>query len=400
MNENNFEKKTAGSIAPAATEVPPPDGKIKVPALETMSLRELQTAVYPPLRFAVDGLIPEGLSVLAGASKSGKSWMVFDLILCVAEGQPFLGRNTTKTRCLYLALEDGNRRLQDRMKKILKERVAPDSVDFAIEALSLKEGLLIQLDDYMEKHPQTGVIVIDALQCVRDIPAGNLNAYAVDYRDLRQLKAIADKWKTALLLVHHVRKSKDPNDPFKDVSGSTGITGVADTSLVLEKENRKSCHAVMHITGRDVETFSDVLVFDKATCRWNYIGDADELEEQRERQSYESDPIVKVIRTLLDREPDGWSGTAAELLDTGRTLAGRRLAFSPRGLSYRLERLEDNLLRYDNIVHTRRRNGSGGGLHILYRKDDPAEIEVGGNGINDCNGRPDCTDEGNDSADC
>ena len=203
MNEEQFEKKTANSSS-AATETAskPQDGENQVPALATMSVKELQSAVYPPLRFAVDGIIPEGLSILAGATKSGKSWMVFDLVLSVADGQPFLGRDTAKSRCLYLALEDGNRRLQSRMLKILNGKDAPDGVDFAIYSLTLKDGLLQQLDDYMTAHPQTGMVVIDALQCVRDLPAGNQNAYAVDYRDLRQFKAFADKWNTALLLVH------------------------------------------------------------------------------------------------------------------------------------------------------------------------------------------------------
>ncbi|MBR4656258.1 MAG: hypothetical protein IKO68_06745 [Oscillospiraceae bacterium] len=107
-----------------------------------------------------------------------------------------------------------------------------------------------------------------------------------------------------------------------------------------------------------------------------------------------------MIRELLDREPDGWTGTASNLLDMGYALYGEQIAQSARGLAYKLERLEASLLRYDNIMHTRRKNGSGGGIHFLYRKNDPAESETMSNGINGNNGnngRPDSTDEGNDS---
>ena len=38
--------------------------------------------------FLVDGFLPRGLTVLAGASKSGKSWLVLLLSLCISRGEP------------------------------------------------------------------------------------------------------------------------------------------------------------------------------------------------------------------------------------------------------------------------------------------------------------------------
>jgi len=71
---------------------------------------ELQTKQFPPLRFVVPDLIPEGLTLLAGKPKVGKSWMVLDIAIAVASGRYTLGNlKPEQGDVLYLALEDGGR---------------------------------------------------------------------------------------------------------------------------------------------------------------------------------------------------------------------------------------------------------------------------------------------------
>ncbi len=368
MSDQYLEEETGGGDA-ASVGKTDQTGKTKPgPVLETHSALEVQTAYYPPLVFPVADLLPQGLNIIAGASKIGKSWLVLDLCLCVAAGKPFLNRETVQTGSLYLALEDGYRRIQDRMNKQLCGETAPANLDYATQSLSMAEGLFPQLEGYMTEHPQTGLIVIDALQCVRDKNrSSNENAYEIDYRDLRVFKALADRWNLCLLLVHHDRKTKDPLDPFNDISGSRGMSGVVDTCFMLQKERRFANEAQLLLTGRDVESRADLLRFDKSTCRWICLGDAEQLEEQRDRQSYESEPIVQTVRTLLEREPDGWCGSIGSLMRIGREVTGHEIASSPRGLAYRLAALDEKLLKFDRILHERRANGTGGGLHCLSR---------------------------------
>lgn len=135
-------------------------------SLSVISAVELQQKEIPPARFVVVDFLPQGLSLLASPPKYGKSWFVLDLCLSVAAGTPFLGRDTVKSGCLYLALEDSQRRLQDRMNKVLDGKTAPQGFYFATSALDIGEGLLEQLEGHMAAHPDTGLIVIDTLQKV------------------------------------------------------------------------------------------------------------------------------------------------------------------------------------------------------------------------------------------
>lgn len=331
--------------------------------LETISARELQRKEIPPMRFVVNGLIPAGLNILASPPKYGKSWLVLDLGMSVASGRKFLGYTTNRCACLYLALEDSQRRLKSRMNKLLCSSPAPDGFYFATAAKPLDDGLLDELEAFLDAHRDTGLIIIDTLQRVRGAAHGREGAYAADYREVGALKAFADRHNVALLLVHHLRKMKDDGDPFNMISGTNGISGAADTMIVLSKEKRADSNATMSVVGRDVESCDMVLTFDSESCRWVNLGDADAFAEEQKRKDYMSSPIVVTVKKLLEQKPQGWTGTAQDLLDAGRYIARTQLASTARELSGKLRAMTDLLLEYDGIACTRRSNGSGGGKY-------------------------------------
>lgn len=359
----------AGEFAPPPEEkqdtAPPP------PTLDTITAADLQKKDIPPIKFIVEKLIPIGLNILASPPKYGKSWMVLALCLAVAIGGRFLGYTTNQCGCLYLALEDSQRRLKSRMNKLLAGKEAPDGFHFATAAHSMDEGLFDQMEDFLKKHPDTGLIVIDTLQRVRGAAHGKEGAYAADYREVGALKAFADKHNVAVLLVHHLRKMKDDGDPFNMISGTNGIMGAADTTMVLTKEKRGDDNATFSAIGRDIESSDTILRFNKDTCYWENLGDADWFAEQQARREYQESPIVKTIKKLLEQSPEGWNGTAQQLLDAGRYIARAPLADSAQGLTKRLKGLDRLLLEHDNIVHERKKNGSGGGKHKFYYADAP-----------------------------
>lgn len=139
----------------------PAEKKVDIPKLNTISAVALQDKDLPPIRFIVKDLFPQGLALLASPPKYGKSWLVLDLCLSVAAGKPFLKHQTVKSGCLYLALEDSEHRLQDRMNKVLNGEKAPEQFDYATLALDIGHGLMEQLEEYIETHPNAGLIVID-----------------------------------------------------------------------------------------------------------------------------------------------------------------------------------------------------------------------------------------------
>ena len=199
--------------------------------LETITAEDLQNRTYEPTHFLVDELIPEGLHILAGAPKIGKSWLALWLCLCVSQGQPLWNFAVTQGEVLYLSLEDSYRRIQSRLFDLTDD--APQTLHFAIIADTLKHGLEQQIEQFLTEHPTTKLVVIDTLQRVRSA-GGDSNLYANDYQDVGLLKQLADRHHIAILLIHHLRKLHD-DDPMNMISGSTGLSGAADSTSSCKK---------------------------------------------------------------------------------------------------------------------------------------------------------------------
>lgn len=345
------------------------------PMLSTIPAADLQQKNIPPVRWIMEGVIPAGLTILASPPKFGKSWAALALCLATAAGGRFLAHRCYQSGVLYLALEDGERRLKSRLEKLLNGRPAPLGFDFTTEAPTLSTGLVDALEAYMKQHPKTGLVIIDTLQKVRDMGGGK-DVYGRDYSDIATLKRFADTHNIAVVLIHHLRKAVDDSDPFARISGTTGISGAADSMLVLTKEKRNDETATLNITGRDVEMQEYVLQFNKSTCLWESLGNADDFAEQQARREYADSPIVRTVKKLLERSPDGWSGTAQHLIDAGRFIAKTTLADSPRSLSSKLKDIGNLFFEYDGIVYEYKKNGSGGGKHKFRYADAPQFEEL------------------------
>lgn len=349
----------------------PPQADSGGKLLEVISAPDLQKANLPPVKFLIEGILPDGTSLLTAASKIGKSWMVLHLGLCQAAGTPFMSHKVNQCGVLYLALEDSLHRLQNRMNKILKGKPAPEQFYFTTEAPKLDNGLLETLDAHLEQYPDTKLIIIDTLQKVRGQSLPREAAYAQDYREMETIKGHMDKRGVSVLFVHHNRKMKDDDDPFNMISGTNGIMGAADTIWTITKARRTDEEATLHITGRDVEQSDTVIRFDKNSWTWKPVGEAGWLAEQRAMLAYNDSPIVKTIKKLLEQSPERrWDGTAKDLMEAGKYIARTYLAVDNQKLGYAIRDLEKPLFEYDKIVHsTSKTNGNGGKKHHFYYQD-------------------------------
>lgn len=228
---------------------------------------DADTLLYEPLKkpsFVVRDLIPTGLILFCGSQKIGKSWLMLKLCLCVSQGLPLWDMQTVEGDVLYLCLEDTFCRIQSRLFRLTDE--ASRRLHFAVASCKLSDGLIVQLEDYLKDYPDSRLIVIDTLQKIRT--ASKDNAYASDYGDISQLKDFADRHSLSVIVVHHIRKQSD-SDVFNRVSGTTGLTGSADATFVLEKENRASDTAKLYVTGRDTPYQEFVLRF--RDCSWELV---------------------------------------------------------------------------------------------------------------------------------
>ena len=238
--------------------------------LHTITAEDLQNRTYDPTPFLVDELIPEGLHILAGAPKIGKSWLALWLCLCVSQGQPLWNFATTQGEVLYLSLEDSFQRIQTRLFDLTED--APSTLHFAIMADTLKRGLEQQIKQFLTDHPDTKLVVIDTLQRVRGTGSDS-NLYANDYQDIGLLKRLADRRQIAILLIHHLRKLHD-DDPMNMISGSTGLSGAADSAFVLQKNARSANAASLHCTGRDIPDRTLKLEFGEEDHVWKLLEDS------------------------------------------------------------------------------------------------------------------------------
>ena len=310
--------------------------------LPTVTMTELYDTIYESKPPVIDGLLQNGTYIFAGAPKVGKSFLVAQLAYHVATGQKLWDHEVRQGTVLYLALEDGYERLQERMYRMFGVEGTPN-LHFAIAAKQLGNGLDAQLEKFVREHPDTRLIIIDTLQKVREL-SGEAYSYRDDYQIIGQLKQLADKFKLCLLIVHHTRKSP-ANDEFDRISGTTGIYGCSDGAFVLSKEHRTDRTATLSISGRDQPDQCIHLVRDEATLQWNF--DHADTELYREPP----DPLLEKIAALVTDEQPTWQGSATELIAaTGCVIQPNALAKHLNVNAAKL--LCDYGIRYSN-AHTK-----------------------------------------------
>ena len=308
--------------------------------MNKLQLIDADTLYYKPLahpKMLIDGVLSDGLAILAGDSKIGKSWMVLWLCLQISRGEAVWGLPTRKTDVVYLALEDREWRVQQRMQELTDS--TPENLRFGFSCGRLGTELEGQIEEALREFPSTGLIFIDTLQMVRDNVSAKVNAYAQDYKDLSGLKKLADDHGICIFVVHHTRKERDSSNIFNDMTGSTGIMGVAYTVMILRKEERFGDAAALCITGRDVE--EKKLKMQMCGVRWEITEELSADDLRRERIP---DFVYEVVEFLFEHSK--FQGTATELLAAvGNTelkpnIASKYLTryysevFLPMGISY------------------------------------------------------------------
>jgi hypothetical protein len=251
---------------------------------------------FPPLRYAVPGLLPEGFTLLIGPPKAGKSWLILGTLLAVAGGGLVLGAIPAgpPRRVLYLALEDGDRRMQDRCRRLLDRDPIPDRFHYLTTVPAGR--VLPTIEAFLRRYDDTALVVIDTLGKVMPPARPGESAYQRDYRIGGALKRIADERPGLnLTVLHHDRKAG--SDDFVDgVSGTHGLAGSADTIVVLCRA-RHSTDGLLKVTGRDVQEGEYALVM--ADGLWQLDGANLGAAAGRARQRQDSAGLGDVSTAVL-----------------------------------------------------------------------------------------------------
>ena len=267
---------------------------------ELTTVKELMGKNFPPLHWAIPGLLTEGLTLFGGKPKTGKSILCVQICLEIARGIEVL--NSIKADpggVIYLALEDSPRRLQERLKSQLGGLEPPDNFHLCFSSPKLDEESLSELLSTVQSIEDPKLVVIDTLGKIRPYKgSGTDSGYQADYQYASQLKELADNLETAVLVVHHLRKMP-ADDPIEALSGTNGLAGAADAIWILDRSRTKA-DALLTVTGRDIEERVLGLSFDKESLRWRISGEGPILQMTEPRQ--------RILEVLKESEAEAGIG--------------------------------------------------------------------------------------------
>lgn len=275
----------------------------------------LDKQVFAPLEYHVPGIVAEGCGIVAGPPKAGKSWLVLAIALAIAAGGIALGCLTCKQRpVLYLALEDGDRRIQFRARQLLGEGVPiPAAFEYV---LAIEEGktAVSTITEWLALHPgQKPFVIVDTLGKTRGAgPKSGASAYQEDYKALGDLKKCVDAIPgSGMLIVHHTRKAEPGRgggraaDFVEELSGTFGLSGAADYAMVLHRD-RETDGGVLAVTGRDVIERTMAMTRDPETGLWTLDGGSIDaavavIEESRIKPDEESigDTSQQIVAAVI-----------------------------------------------------------------------------------------------------
>jgi hypothetical protein len=306
----------------------------------------LDAQEFPPLAYTVPGLIPEGSVLLVGPPKIGKSYFVLTAGLASAQGGSAFGITVPKRPTLYLALEDGDRRLQDRCRKLQRGDPIPRELDY----LTVLKGAAIDtVTDWLDRQPADPppLVILDTLAKVMPPTLPGETFYGRDYRVGAALKRLADDHPGMTLLVNHHDRKAAAEDFVDSVSGTHGLAGAADTVMVLCRDRQETA-GLLKVTGRDVAEGEYAVVFTDG-YHWQLGGDdlaaaakrAQKVRATTRATAGVGEQLIDVILYVY-RHPDGVKAAdVAEALKLEPKVAGVYLSRAVK--AGRLERPQRGL---------------------------------------------------------
>ncbi len=256
---------------------------IKTPParFDATPLSEIMKMEFEPIRWAVKGYVPEGLSILAGRQKLGKTWLALDWSIAVGTGGAAMGKIPVDAGdVLYLDLENGHRRVKRRIETLFPyEQNRPDlsRIQIVTKSPALDKGFIEAAEAWRVSVPKPTLLVIDVLQRIKPAGNKNQNAYESDYAIFQELQSWAMETGVAVVALTHTKKG-GADDPLEAITGSNGLSAVADTSLILD---RNSEGVTLYVRGRDVEEQDTAI--QNVGGQWIIQGDAEAVRRSSER---------------------------------------------------------------------------------------------------------------------
>ena len=284
--------------------------------IESITAQELASLDIGGCEWFVDDMIPDGLTVLAGPAKIGKSFFAWNIALAVSQGGMALSSIPIETprNVTYLALEDPLPLLRDRLSMIAPDgmpsnlHIISDFQNFKLDSVGLRV-----LENHIDSNKSEMVIVDTWRHVCPEINGQGGSAYDIDYNALIPVQKFAHSKKIAMVLVTHTRKAVDVDNVFNQIQGSMGMQAGCDTMLMLTRNNGTPS---LHITGRRTEEMEYALELKDGL--WKIHGDALDYQITQERN--------ELLSILFDAGEDGMrSREIADMIDKKEGTVNRLL---------------------------------------------------------------------------
>lgn len=311
-------------------------------------------------------LLVEGTCILSAKPKLGKSWLALGMCIAVANGDDFMGYKTRQCSTLYLDLETSEQLQQKRLKKMLKGAKPPNKFYLETETDTIENGFVDQIENYLQQDPDIGVVVIDVFQIIRSTAkSAKETEYEHAYRDITPLNELAQKHHISIILVCHDRKAVDPDDPFSNILGSTGLQGAA-TQMIVMFRRKKDEPIHISVKGKTIDGLPE-LNAKLENAEWSVVewGDSAEMEKNRKEAEYQNSPIREAVLAIAANNQI-WKGRCSTLINDA---IGYEVAITegPREVGGFLHRHQGRFLDTDNIKIEIIDNGSASKIYKIQK---------------------------------
>ena len=236
------------------------------------------------------------------------------------------------------------------------------NLHFATVAGKIGNGLDEQLENFMRERPDTKLIIIDTMQKIREV-GGEVYSYASDYEIVGKLKQFADKHCICVLTVHHTRK-QPAGDAFEMISGTTGLLGCADGSLLMQKKKRTALEATIDVVGRDQQ--DQILYLKKApeTQIWNL----ERMETEPRKEPL--DTVLEAVARMVNAGQPEWTGSPSELA------AAVQVGMAANALTKYLNVKSGRLLEEYHVSYENKASHAGRQVKLTYMLVEAPAFEV------------------------
>jgi AAA domain/Winged helix-turn-helix DNA-binding len=258
-------------------------------SLTTHSGLEVYNSEFAAPEAIIDRLLYPGLTIFVARPKAGKSWLALQIAVAIASGAALGGslRVNRTGRVLYLALEESQARTAPRLRKLTAGGDYLGKVDFVYSVEALMSGGARQIDSFLADHPCALVVIDTYFAIAKRAGRKDMDILQGDYNTINALREIAERHRTAILLIHHARKAD--GDGVDVVLGTSGISAACDAIWSMKRSSQGDC--VLTVRGREMEEMTYGLRFGDEPFGWQITGAGEEALLTKQRRE-----IVDLLR--------------------------------------------------------------------------------------------------------